>query len=155
MPERHSAHTETRPSLTSAAGTRRSIRAGLRDISPTASASWGAGLLVSLRRSDPSPGAIPRWSSCPSSGRTFHGNGDKGTDHGHGSIYWVPGGSVRGGWFAGQQVRIAAETLNQQRDLPVMTDYRGLTGEIAQRQFGWMLPGSVQSFPTLNPPCLA
>jgi uncharacterized protein (DUF1501 family) len=30
-------------------------------------------------------------------GRTFRENGDKGTDHGHGSAYWVMGGSIRGG----------------------------------------------------------
>ncbi len=69
-------------------------------------------------------------------GRTFRENGDKGTDHGHGSVYWVLGGGVRGGRMAGPQVRIAAETLNQQRDLPVLTDYRGLIGGIVQRQFG-------------------
>ena len=28
-------------------------------------------------------------------GRTFHENGNKGTDHGHGSVYWVLGGAVR------------------------------------------------------------
>ena len=33
-------------------------------------------------------------------GRTFRENGDKGTDHGHGSSYWVLGGGVRGGvWW--------------------------------------------------------
>ncbi|HZV10380.1 MAG TPA: DUF1501 domain-containing protein, partial [Novosphingobium sp.] len=61
-------------------------------------------------------------------GRTFRENGDKGTDHGHGSIYWVLGGSVRGGRMAGPQVRIGADTLNQNRDLPVLTDYRALIG---------------------------
>jgi uncharacterized protein (DUF1501 family) len=69
-------------------------------------------------------------------GRTFRENGDKGTDHGHGSVYWVMGGAVQGGRIVGPQVRIAAETLNQQRDLPVLTDYRGLIGGIVQRQFG-------------------
>ena len=69
-------------------------------------------------------------------GRTFRENGDKGTDHGHGSVYWVMGGGVKGGRMVGPQVRIAAETLNQQRDLPVLTDYRGLVGGVIQRQFG-------------------
>ncbi|WP_443750620.1 DUF1501 domain-containing protein [Asticcacaulis solisilvae] len=68
-------------------------------------------------------------------GRTFRENGDKGTDHGHGSVYWVMGGAVRGGRMAGPQVRIAADTLFQNRDLPVLTDYRALIGGIIQKQF--------------------
>jgi uncharacterized protein (DUF1501 family) len=40
-------------------------------------------------------------------GRTFRENGDKGTDHGHGSIYWVLGGAVKGGRIAGPQVKLA------------------------------------------------
>jgi len=31
-------------------------------------------------------------------GRTFRENGSRGTDHGHGSVYWILGGGVRGGW---------------------------------------------------------
>ena len=27
-------------------------------------------------------------------GRTFRENGDRGTDHGHGSVYWVMGGGI-------------------------------------------------------------
>ena len=37
-------------------------------------------------------------------GRTFRENGDRGTDHGHGSVYWVLGGSIQGGQIAGRQV---------------------------------------------------
>jgi uncharacterized protein (DUF1501 family) len=69
-------------------------------------------------------------------GRTFHENGDKGTDHGHGSIYWVLGGGVNGGRMAGAQVALSQATLNQGRDLPVLTDYRGLVGGLVARQFG-------------------
>lgn len=69
-------------------------------------------------------------------GRTFHENGDRGTDHGHGSTYWVMGGGVNGGRLAGPQVALSQETLNQGRDLPVLTDYRSLIGGIATRQFG-------------------
>ena len=39
-------------------------------------------------------------------GRTFRENGDKGTDHGHGSAYWVLGGGVNGGRIAGEQVKV-------------------------------------------------
>ncbi|NKI98684.1 DUF1501 domain-containing protein [Novosphingobium sp. SG707] len=69
-------------------------------------------------------------------GRTFRENGDKGTDHGHGSIYWVLGGSVAGGRMAGPQVKLSPDTLNQGRDLPVLTDYRGLIGGLLARQYG-------------------
>jgi uncharacterized protein (DUF1501 family) len=69
-------------------------------------------------------------------GRTFRENGDKGTDHGHGSVYWVMGGQVRGGRMAGEQVAVAAAYLNQNRDYPVLTDYRGLIGGVARRLYG-------------------
>jgi uncharacterized protein (DUF1501 family) len=87
-------------------------------------------------------------------GRTFRENGDRGTDHGHGSVYWVMGGGVRGGRLVGPQVRIAPETLNQQRDLPVLTDYRGLIASILQRQYG-LNPGALQAvFPDSTPVAL-
>lgn len=31
-------------------------------------------------------------------GRTFRENGNRGTDHGHGSVYWVLGGLFRSPW---------------------------------------------------------
>jgi uncharacterized protein (DUF1501 family) len=69
-------------------------------------------------------------------GRTFRENGDRGTDHGHGSVYWVLGGAVKGGRIAGEQVRISAATLFQNRDYPVLTDYRSLLGGLFQRVYG-------------------
>ncbi|HEY5410507.1 MAG TPA: DUF1501 domain-containing protein [Caulobacteraceae bacterium] len=69
-------------------------------------------------------------------GRTFHENGDKGTDHGHGSVYWVMGGAIKGGRLAGDQVKIAPETLNENRDYPVLTDYRAMLGGLFQRIYG-------------------
>ena len=69
-------------------------------------------------------------------GRTFRENGAKGTDHGHGSVYWVLGGGVRGGRIAGPQTRVEAASLNQARDYPVLTDYRGLFGGLFQRAYG-------------------
>lgn len=84
-------------------------------------------------------------------GRTFHENGDRGTDHGHGSIYWVLGGNVQGGRIAGPQIRLAPDTLNQARDLPVLTDYRALIGGIVTRQFA-LSPDRLQAvFPVINP----
>ncbi len=69
-------------------------------------------------------------------GRTFHENGDKGTDHGHGSAYWVMGGAVKGGRIVGDQVVLSPSTLNQNRDWPVLTDYRSLVGGIVARAYG-------------------
>jgi len=69
-------------------------------------------------------------------GRTFRENGDKGTDHGHGSVYWVLGGSVKGGRIAGQQVALTPDKLNEKRDLPVLNDYRALIGGVAGRLYG-------------------
>lgn len=69
-------------------------------------------------------------------GRTFRENGDRGTDHGHGSTYWILGGALRGGRMVGEQTRLTRETLNQDRDLPVLNDYRALIGDIAGRALG-------------------
>ena len=69
-------------------------------------------------------------------GRTFRENGNRGTDHGHGSVYWVMGGSVRGGRVAGEQVRIDASTLFQNRDYPVLNEYRGVLGGLMARMYG-------------------
>src|SRR5450830_839963 len=41
-------------------------------------------------------------------GRTFRENGNRGTDHGHGSAFWVLGGGVKGGRIAGEQVAVNA-----------------------------------------------
>src|SRR5258708_18450985 len=44
-------------------------------------------------------------------GRTFRENGNRGTDHGHGTVYWVLGGSVRGGRVGGEEVRVERAAL--------------------------------------------
>jgi uncharacterized protein (DUF1501 family) len=84
-------------------------------------------------------------------GRTFRENGDRGTDHGHGSVYWVMGGGVAGGRMAGAQTAILAATLNQGRDLPVLTDYRSLIGGLVRRQFGIGTPQLATLFPDAAP----
>jgi uncharacterized protein (DUF1501 family) len=68
-------------------------------------------------------------------GRTFRENGTHGTDHGHGSVHWVLGGAVQGGRLVGEQVAVTPQTLNQNRDFPVLTDYRGLIGGIFKRVY--------------------
>ena len=69
-------------------------------------------------------------------GRTFKENGSRGTDHGHGTVYWVLGGAVRGGRVAGEQVRVAADTLFQNRDYPVLNEYRSVLGGLFGRLYG-------------------
>jgi len=68
-------------------------------------------------------------------GRTFRENGNRGTDHGHGTVYWVLGGNIHGGQVLGEQVRVERATLNQDRDYPVLNEYRGVIGGIASRLF--------------------
>ncbi len=68
-------------------------------------------------------------------GRTFRENGNRGTDHGHGTVYWVLGGGVRGG-VRGEQIKLAANTLNENRDYPVLNDYRDVLGGLLQRLYG-------------------
>jgi uncharacterized protein (DUF1501 family) len=84
-------------------------------------------------------------------GRTFRENGDKGTDHGHGSIYWVLGGGVNGGRMAGAQVALSPATLNQGRDLPVLTDYRAVIGGLLARQYGLSPDRLATIFPGIRP----
>ena len=72
-------------------------------------------------------------------GRTFRENGNRGTDHGHGSVYWILGGGIKGGRIAGDQVRVAQQTLFQDRDYPVLNEYRAVLGGVLSRVYG--LPG--------------
>jgi uncharacterized protein (DUF1501 family) len=65
-------------------------------------------------------------------GRTFRENGNKGTDHGHGTVYWVLGGSINGGSIRGEQQRVARGTLFQDRDYAVLNDYRSVLGGLFQ-----------------------
>src|ERR1700689_4201177 len=80
-------------------------------------------------------------------GRTYRENGNKGTDHGHGSVYWVLGGAVKGGRMAGEQVKVDHASLFQNRDYPVLTDYRALFGGLFQRAYGLDQKGLAQVFP--------
>ena len=69
-------------------------------------------------------------------GRTFRENGNRGTDHGHGSVYWLLGGGVRGGRVVGEQVKLDATALFQGRDYPVLNEYRGVLGGLVARMYG-------------------
>lgn len=69
-------------------------------------------------------------------GRTVRENGNRGTDHGHGSVSFVMGGPVRGGKVYGRFPQLAEENLYEGRDLPVTTDFRDLVGEVLTRHMG-------------------
>ena len=88
-------------------------------------------------------------------GRTFRENGDHGTDHGHGSVYWVLGGGINGGRIAGEQVKIEQPHLFQNRDYPVLTDYRGLFGGLLQRMYGLQTASLQRIFAGVKPVELA
>jgi uncharacterized protein (DUF1501 family) len=76
-------------------------------------------------------------------GRTFRENGNKGTDHGHGSVYWVLGGGINGGRLAGEQVKVDRANLFQDRDYPVLNDYRAVLGGLFATMWG-LSPDQVQ-----------
>ena len=84
-------------------------------------------------------------------GRTFKENGNRGTDHGHGSVYWVLGGTVRGGRVVGEQVAVAPGSLFQNRDYPVLNEYRGMLGGLFTRLHGLSAAQVQQVFPGSAP----
>jgi uncharacterized protein (DUF1501 family) len=84
-------------------------------------------------------------------GRTFRENGDRGTDHGHGSAYWILGGGIRGGRMLGDQVKVEQATLFQNRDFPVLNDYRAVIGGVLQRVFGLDQARMQAVFPQVEP----
>ena len=69
-------------------------------------------------------------------GRTAAENGTGGTDHGHGSASFVLGGPVAGGKVLGRWPGLRKESLYEERDLAVTTDYRQLLSEIMTGHMG-------------------
>jgi uncharacterized protein (DUF1501 family) len=84
-------------------------------------------------------------------GRTFRENGDRGTDHGHGSVYWVMGGGINGGRIHGEQIKVEQPTLFQNRDYPVLTDYRALFAGLIRRMYGLDAASVQRIFPAVRP----
>lgn len=84
-------------------------------------------------------------------GRTFRENGNKGTDHGHGTAHWVLGGKVSGGRIAGDQVAVNAKSLLQDRDYPVLNNYRDTLGSLMQRMYGLSATDLDTVFPGAKP----
>jgi uncharacterized protein (DUF1501 family) len=84
-------------------------------------------------------------------GRTFRENGNYGTDHGHGTVYWVLGGAIKGGVIAGEQQRVDRSTLFQDRDYPVLNDYRASLGGLFRSMWGLSADQSKRVFPQAAP----
>jgi len=80
-------------------------------------------------------------------GRTAHQNGNRGTDHGHGTCFFTMGGPIKGGKVYGDWPTLAPDKLFQNRDLAITTDFRDVFGEITAKHFG--VPMS--AMPTLFP----
>src|SRR5438309_8384421 len=88
-------------------------------------------------------------------GRTFRENGNRGTDHGHGTVYWALGGGIRGARVAGEQVRVSRDTLFQDRDYPVLNEYRALLGGLFGRIYALDNDALARIFPGAAPKELA
>lgn len=80
-------------------------------------------------------------------GRAVHQNGNRGTDHGHGTCFFTMGGPIKGGKVYGDWPTLAPDKLFQNRDLAVTTDFRDVFAEICARHFN--VPMS--AMPTLFP----
>lgn len=84
-------------------------------------------------------------------GRTFRENGNRGTDHGHGSVHWLLGGSVNGGRIAGEQTRVEKASLFQDRDYPVLNEYRAVLGGLFSTLWGLSIEQVQRVFPGSTP----
>jgi uncharacterized protein (DUF1501 family) len=84
-------------------------------------------------------------------GRTFKENGNHGTDHGHGSTHWVLGGGIAGGRIVGEQRAVTQAALLENRDLPVLNDYRCVLGGLFERLWGLSAERLDNVFPQSSP----
>jgi uncharacterized protein (DUF1501 family) len=84
-------------------------------------------------------------------GRTFRENGDKGTDHGHGTVHWVLGGKVNGGRIAGEQIAVTQQNLLQNRDYQVLNNYRDVLAGLFGRVWGLQGNRMQDIFPGAKP----
>lgn len=69
-------------------------------------------------------------------GRTVAENGTGGTDHGRASCMFVLGNQVQGGRVHGQPLVLDRDALEDERDLPVTTDFRAAFSGIVMPHLG-------------------
>lgn len=69
-------------------------------------------------------------------GRTVHGNGTSGSDHGTGAVAWLAGGAIAGGKVHGQWPGLGAGKLYQDRDLMPTTDLRAVLKGLLRDHLG-------------------
>jgi uncharacterized protein (DUF1501 family) len=69
-------------------------------------------------------------------GRTVAENGARGTDHGHGNVMLLLGGSVKGGKIYGTWPGLEREQRHEGRDLAITTDFRGVFSEVLRGHLG-------------------
>ena len=69
-------------------------------------------------------------------GRTARENGNRGTDHGHGSVMFALGGAIKGGKVYGKWPGLKSSQLYEGRDLALTTDFRDVFAEIARHHLG-------------------
>jgi len=87
-------------------------------------------------------------------GRTFRENGNGGTDHGHGTVYWMLGGGLSaqaGGHVIGEQADVSQAALFQNRDYPVLNEYRAVFGGLFARMYGLSPAQSARVFAGVAP----
>lgn len=100
----------------------------------------------------------PRWEhttvlTLTEFGRTVNENGSGGTDHGHGGVSLVAGGSVRGGRVYGSFPGLAPEQRHERRDLAVTTDLRDVLRECLRGGLGYAgdAASDARLFPGFSP----
>lgn len=84
-------------------------------------------------------------------GRTFRENGNYGTDHGHGTVFWALGGRINGGRILGDQVVVSEQTLFQKRDYVVLNEYRSVIAGLLQELYGLNEQQLANVFPNARP----
>ena len=82
-------------------------------------------------------------------GRTVKENGNRGTDHGHGTVMLLLGGGARGGKVHGRWPGLERDQLFEGRDLAVTTDFRDVFAEVLSKHLGVAGMGTV--FPGYAP----
>ncbi len=90
--------------------------------------------LVQLRKDFSQPGDVVVVVS--EFGRTAAENGTRGTDHGHGNAMWLIGDRIAGGRWHGPWAGLERSALNENRDLPVLADFRAVLAPVLRSSLG-------------------